>query len=125
MFQTRREHIPLRAASIGVSPARRITVPLVRPPPRMLAGSIFEVLATRAMHGRGLCMLPGKPVAYNYGLLWLIYGLLWGIVANCFWLLGVPFSLFRVACPTVFQHFVRCTLLGSELPAQVGIVGPR
>ena len=25
--------------------------------------------------------LPGKPVAYNYGLLWIYYGLLWGIVA--------------------------------------------
>ena len=24
--------------------------------------------------------LPGKPVAYNYGLPWLIYGLLWVIV---------------------------------------------
>ena len=26
-------------------------------------------------------MLPGKPVTYNYGLRWLIYGLLWGIGA--------------------------------------------
>ena len=41
--------------------------------------------------------LPGKPVAYNngllwllYGLLWLLYGLLWGIVACYFGLLGVP-----------------------------------
>ena len=35
--------------------------------------------------------LPGKPVAYNYGLLWLIYGLLYGIVtASCFRLLGFP-----------------------------------
>ena len=31
---------------------------------------------------------PGKPVAYNSGLLWLIYGLLYGIVACCFRLLG-------------------------------------
>ena len=34
--------------------------------------------------------MPGKPVAYNYGLLWLIYGLLWGILAHYFRLLGVP-----------------------------------
>ena len=26
--------------------------------------------------------VPGKPVACNYGLLWLIYGLLWCIAAN-------------------------------------------
>ena len=29
-------------------------------------------------------------MAYNYGLLWLIYGLLYGIVACYFRLLGVP-----------------------------------
>ena len=34
--------------------------------------------------------LPGKPVAYNYGLLSINYGLLWGIVASFFGLLGVP-----------------------------------
>ena len=34
--------------------------------------------------------LPGKPVADNYGLLWLIYELLWDIVAFYFRLLGVP-----------------------------------
>ena len=34
--------------------------------------------------------IPGKPVACNYGLLWLISGLLWGIVAYYFGLLGVP-----------------------------------
>ena len=28
--------------------------------------------------------IPGKPVVCNSGLLWLIYGLLWGIVACCF-----------------------------------------
>ena len=39
--------------------------------------------------------VPGKPVAYNYGLLWLIYGLLWGVVACCFRLLGFP-SAFAV-----------------------------
>ena len=33
---------------------------------------------------------PGKPVAYNDGLLWLIDGLLYGIVACCFGLLGFP-----------------------------------
>ena len=33
-------------------------------------------------------------VAYNYGLLWLIYGLLWSIVACYFGLLGVPGRLF-------------------------------
>ena len=31
-----------------------------------------------------------KPVALNLGLLWLIYGLLWGIVACDFWQLGFP-----------------------------------
>ena len=35
-------------------------------------------------------VLPGKPAAYNSELLWFIYGLLWGIVACCFGLLGVP-----------------------------------
>ena len=34
--------------------------------------------------------LPGKPVAYNRRLLWLVYGLLHGIVACHFRLLGVP-----------------------------------
>ena len=34
--------------------------------------------------------LRGKPIAFNYGLLWLLYGLLGGIVACWFWLLGVP-----------------------------------
>ena len=34
--------------------------------------------------------LPGKPVAYNFGLLWIYYGLLWDIVAYYFGLLGVP-----------------------------------
>ena len=29
-------------------------------------------------------------MAYNYGLLWLVYGLLYGIVACYFGLLGVP-----------------------------------
>ena len=36
------------------------------------------------------CSLPGKPVAYNYGLLRLNSGLLWGMVAHDFWLLGFP-----------------------------------
>ena len=31
-------------------------------------------------------------MAYNYGLLRLLYGLLYGIVACCFGLLGVPGS---------------------------------
>ena len=39
------------------------------------------------------CTYPGKPVAYNYGLLWLLYGLLWGIVAYYYGLLGVPGTL--------------------------------
>ena len=33
---------------------------------------------------------PEKPVAYCDGLLWLLYGLLWSIVACYFGLLGVP-----------------------------------
>ena len=40
-------------------------------------------------------LLPGKPVAYNYGLLWLLYGLLWGIVAYYFGLLGFPGRLVK------------------------------
>ena len=32
--------------------------------------------------------LPGEPVAYNYGLLSMAYGLRWGIVAHCFRLPG-------------------------------------
>ena len=34
--------------------------------------------------------LPGKPVASNYGLLWLIHGLLEGIVACYLRLCGLP-----------------------------------
>ena len=34
--------------------------------------------------------IPGKPVAHNYGLRWLIHGPLWGIVACSFRLLGFP-----------------------------------
>ena len=34
--------------------------------------------------------VPGKPVAYHNGLLSINYGLVWGIVACCFGLLGVP-----------------------------------
>ena len=37
-----------------------------------------------------MVLVPGKPVAYNSGLLWLLYGLLLGLVACCFGLLGVP-----------------------------------
>ena len=37
-----------------------------------------------------ILLLPGRPVAYNSGLLWLIYGLLWGVLACCFRLLGFP-----------------------------------
>ena len=40
--------------------------------------------------------VPGKPVACNYGLLWLIRGLLWGIVAYSFGLLGVPGSVYQI-----------------------------
>ena len=29
----------------------------------------------------GLPNVPGKPVAHDYGLLWLYYELLWGVVA--------------------------------------------
>ena len=36
--------------------------------------------------------LPGKPVAYNYGLLSVNYGLLWSIVTCYLGLLGVPGS---------------------------------
>ena len=47
--------------------------------------------------------MPGQPVAYNYGLLWLIYGLLYGIVACYFRLLGVPggdFPYLQLAKPS-------------------------
>ena len=42
---------------------------------------------------RASLTLPGKPVACNYGLLWLIYGLRWGIVACYFGLLGFSGSV--------------------------------
>ena len=38
--------------------------------------------------------LPGEPVASNYGLLSMNSGLLWGIVAYYFRLLGFPGSVF-------------------------------
>ena len=41
----------------------------------------------------GLCfwqLVPGKPVAHNYKLRSMDYGLLWGIVAHDFGLLGFP-----------------------------------
>ena len=53
--------------------------------------------------------LPGKPVAYySSGLVWLIYGLLWGIVAHCFGLVGVPgrtipWTLFLGIRPRVWE----------------------
>ena len=34
--------------------------------------------------------LPGKPVACNFGLVWLISGLLWTVMAHYFRLLGFP-----------------------------------
>ena len=36
------------------------------------------------------CGVPGKPVAYYYGLLSVNYGLLWSIVVFYLGLLGVP-----------------------------------
>ena len=39
--------------------------------------------------------VPGKPVAHSYGLLSVNYGLLYGIVACYFGLLGVPGSPLR------------------------------
>ena len=43
--------------------------------------------------------LPGKPVACNYGLLSVDYGLLWGIVACYFGLLSVPGSKLKGVDP--------------------------
>ena len=47
--------------------------------------------SSRSYHALELSgLIPGKPVAYNYGLFSVNYGLLWGIVAYYFGLLGVP-----------------------------------
>ena len=40
-------------------------------------------------------------MAYNCGLIWLIYGLLWGIVAFNFGLLGVPVETPEDDQPTI------------------------
>ena len=47
-------------------------------------------------------IVPEKPVAHNFGQLWLIYDLLWGIVACYFGLLGVPGRAFF--CLTCLAH---------------------
>ena len=39
---------------------------------------------------QGAALQPGKPVAHDWGLLCLNSGLLWGIVAGYFRLLGFP-----------------------------------
>ena len=57
---------------------------------------------------------PGKPVACNYGLLWLIYGLLWGLVACCFRLLGVPGTFFVSGLPA--EEFTGSTMVASVDP---------
>ena len=50
---------------------------------------------------------PGKPVAYNYGLLCLNNGLLWSIVACDFGLLG----FFRLLLSMLLE---RCTYVGVD-----------
>ena len=52
--------------------------------------------------------LPGKPVAYDNGLLCMYCGLLWGIVACYFRLLGVPGRDVRDVLDSVrFHHLVQ------------------
>ena len=63
--------------------------------------------------------LPGKPAAYNNGLLSINYGLLWGIVAYCFRLLGFPgtsiFQLFGVYCKRDILGFPGMSILNLAL----------
>ena len=54
--------------------------------------------------------LPGKPVAYNYGLLAVSYGLLLGIVVYCFRLLGFPG---RASSGTVSKTWSKATRVYS------------
>ena len=58
--------------------------------------------------------LPGEPVACSYGLLSVNYGLLWGIVACCFGLLG---------CPGMYHVEVYLTCLLSQLYQEDGTMG--
>ena len=61
-----------------------------------MVGSLLAMIyaskpfATATLTNLDLGFLPGKPVAWNFGLLWIYYGLLYGIVACSFGLLGVP-----------------------------------
>ena len=59
--------------------------------------------------------IPGKPVAYNYGLLLLIYGLLYGIVACYFRPLGVPGRYMHIHVP--YAHTLDHMSVLSELRA--------
>ena len=65
-------------------------------------------------------------MAYNYGLLWLNYGLLYGRVACCFRLLGLPG---RVCCvgtygaPGVVPRTIRGMVCGTR-DLTYGVLGP-
>ena len=66
-----------------------------------------------------LSALPGKPVAHNLGLLCLNDGLLWGIVAQYFWLLGFPGRVLErnvigstALAPSVSESWRRSEVLG-------------
>ena len=56
-------------------------------------------------------------MAYNFGLLWLIYGLLWGTVAHYFGLLGVPgnYRVCRVSIVGIVIMFLGRYLLVGYL----------
>ena len=53
--------------------------------------------AAWSLHCNCRSLLPGEPVACNFGILWLIHGLLWGKVAYDFGLLGFPGTM-RLCC---------------------------
>ena len=52
--------------------------------------NVISVWKPMSLLNMALLSIPGKPVACNHGLLSVNYGLLWGIVASYFGLLGVP-----------------------------------
>ena len=58
-------------------------------------------------------------MACNYGLLWIYYSLLWGIVAYYFGLLGVPGIVYSIYS-LVFSKY-----LESQWPVIIGYFGSR
>ena len=64
------------------------------PPPRILLGKLPSTLPAPGQSNPEVgYMVPGQPVACNYELLWLIYGLLWGMV---WWPVPLGYLAFQV-----------------------------